>query len=254
MPTHVHLYTADIQGDDGSLVVACCPICSSESFQPYNGRAGAQCSRCKSLERGRLLWLAMQKLDLLRPGLRTLHLGPERFLTERLSASSGELYHPCDVDPSRYRVGRMHVFPLDACADLAKLPSACFDLVIHNHVLEHLPCKPDDVLHEMARVMVPGGTMLFSVPFRGARTDEDVSPELSDDDRRARFGQPDHLRVFGTRDFLPFAQKALQAQDLVFRFRDHFSPEELALAAVPPDPDTRLTGYTIFVYHKPSTS
>lgn len=226
-----------------------CPICMSERFLPHNGRPVAACASCKSLERGRRLWLVLQCLDLLRPGMRILHLAPERFLMEKFAALSGPLYHPCDKDPSRYRLKGVHVFQLDACSDLAKMPAACFDLIIHNHVLEHIPCCVESTLREMARIMAPNAHMLFSVPFRSGYTDEDLSHDLPMEERIRRFGQADHLRIFGTRDFLPLATKALGKSDLVFPLEDHVEETVLIAAGIPVSPRGELNGNTIFHYH-----
>jgi SAM-dependent methyltransferase len=46
-------------------------------------------------------------------------------------------------------------------------PSNEFDLVILWHVLEHVP-SPRDVIHEVARILKPGGTLLVAVPNFGS--------------------------------------------------------------------------------------
>jgi SAM-dependent methyltransferase len=50
--------------------------------------------------------------------------------------------------------------------DLQKLSfeSASFDLVVSCDVLEHVP-EPDRAMHEICRVLKPGGELLLSVPF-----------------------------------------------------------------------------------------
>jgi ubiquinone/menaquinone biosynthesis C-methylase UbiE len=72
------------------------------------------------------------------------------------------------------------------------------DLVICNHVLEHVP---DDALamRELHRVLKPGGIAILQVPIstKLKLTDEDhriTSPEQ----REKRFGQYDHVRLYGS--------------------------------------------------------
>ena len=62
-------------------------------------------------------------------------------------------------------------------------------------MLEHIA---DDAaaIREIARVLSPGGKALIVVPRRpGVPTDED--PSLPEERRIARFGQWDHVRMYG---------------------------------------------------------
>lgn len=54
---------------------------------------------------------------------------------------------------------------LGAAADVRHLPlpDASFDAVICSEVLDHTP-EPERAIHEMARVLVPGGKLLMTVP------------------------------------------------------------------------------------------
>jgi SAM-dependent methyltransferase len=226
---------------------ATCPICGGQAFGPYNRRPLARCMGCGAVERTRKLWMVLQHLGLPRPGSRILHLAPERSLGARFHAASGELYHPCDLVPALYRSKAYRVFEMDACRDLARMPSACFDLVLHNHVLEHLPCAVPVVLDEFDRLVAPGGWHLLSVPFRNVpTTDEELGP-LPAEERTRRFGQSDHLRIFG-RDF----DALLRARGFqAYRGPELFSPAALAAAAVPPPP-AFADGATIFARQRPA--
>lgn len=86
---------------------------------------------------------------------------------------------------------------VDIQADLTDLPFDVgrWDLIVCSHVLEHIP-NDSAAMQEIARVLSPGGKALIVVPRRtGVRTDEDFS--LSEDQRVARFGQSDHVRLYG---------------------------------------------------------
>ena len=117
-----------------------CPVCSGGEFQEFNGRENARCARCRSMERTRLLWMILDRIGMFRPGQRVLHFAPEMPLAKRFAELSGDRYHACDIDPARYSSSFAQVRPFDLCKDLVKLPSRSFDLIIHNHVLEHLAC------------------------------------------------------------------------------------------------------------------
>lgn len=77
------------------------------------------------------------------------------------------------------------------------LPDDSYDVVICNHVLEHV----DDVmtaLLEMKRIIRPGGFFICSFPVDPDidLVDEDKSV-TSEEERLHRFGQSDHVRLFG---------------------------------------------------------
>ena len=82
--------------------------------------------------------------------------------------------------------------------DLTATPlrSATFDAILCVHVLEEIP---DDraAMHELFRLVKPGGWVLVSVPTRiDQETYEDPSISTPRDRRRA-FGEEAHVRVYG---------------------------------------------------------
>jgi SAM-dependent methyltransferase len=76
-----------------------------------------------------------------------------------------------------------------------EFPDGTFDAILCNHVLEHVR---DDrrAMSELRRVLRPGGWALLVPTIRNARTDEDPSVE-DPDERTRRFGQHDHVRIYG---------------------------------------------------------
>ena len=229
-----------------------CPICKSGKFLAFNGRENARCASCQGMERTRLLWLILEKLGMFRPGLRVMHVAPELPLAKRYSELLDERYYACDADAARYASSFTVIRPLDLCTDLVKLPSRCFDVIIHSHVLEHLRCDPEKVLGEFERILAPGGHHFLSVPVSGEETREDLSDELSPAERSMLFGQADHMRIFGRRA-LP------EMLDLVWgRSERHhiepaelFSAEELEAAAIPKEAWSGISSHSVFHHVRP---
>jgi len=169
-----------------------CSCCGSD-LRSMQDRFGCErvCWACGSMERHRLvsIWFDRNP-DLFSSAMSMLHVAPERCLLPRLHAVPRIRYTGGDLGRvfSRLRVDVTRL----------KFPDASFDAVICNHVLEHVP---DDAraMSEIRRVLRPGGWALLLVPDvveQGDVTDEDQSVR-SAEDRLARFGQEDHVRVYG---------------------------------------------------------
>jgi SAM-dependent methyltransferase len=231
------------------MATPACPICHGERFEDYNGRSKVRCVGCGSLERGRYQWLVLGRCVVLERGAVVGHFAPEAFYMDRFARLPGVVYHAFDKYPEHYAHGSVDVRRLDLCTDLEALPERSFDLVIHNHVLEHLPCAFGPVLAGLARLLKPGGVMLFSVPIDGELTREGLDPASTPFERELRARQGEHLRVFGKRDFARIVEEILGA-DCLLRQSDHFTQEELAAANVPIARRGEPTGKSAFLYRR----
>ena len=91
----------------------------------------------------------------------------------------------------------------------AGLRSGAFDVVVLLHVLEHIH---DDgaALRELRRLLAPDGIALVMVPLRAGLTIED--PLASAQERRERFGQADHVRLYGEDIARRFEKAGLDAR------------------------------------------
>lgn len=227
-----------------------CPICKNQKFKNFKERPNARCTNCQSLERGRYLWLVLNNMGILKPGIRILHMAPEKFLLKPFKELSGDYYHPCDVDPERYKNEIVSIYSLDLCKDLNKLPSNCFDLIIHNHVLEHIPCSVEATLKSLIRIMKSGGYQFFTVPFRGDMTKEDSSSNLSYEERKNQFGQEDHLRIFGKKDFPIMLKQIFKSDNVIIKPTKIAQQEEIIEAAIPTNIFDNIDGNTIFYFQK----
>ena len=168
-----------------------CPCCGRtwRRFAPVFEHEDRACWSCGSLERDRLLWIFLDhRPHLLSGARRVLHVAPERALQKRLRALPDVDYLSGDLDSP------LADMPLDV-TDIP-LPAESFDLIVCNHVLEHVP---DDraAMHELHRVLRPGGWAILLVPDVHAETTVE-DPSVTDPaERRRRFGQHDHVRVYG---------------------------------------------------------
>lgn len=165
-------------------------------FLPYgyeNPREGVLSPSTLSLERHRLLWLYLKnETNFFTENLKLLHFAPEQAFYHRFKQLKNIDYTTTDLNS-----------PLaDVKADICSLPfeDGQFDVILCNHVLEHIP---DDTtaMKELYRILKPSGWGIFQIPqdLNRATTFEDDS--ITDKKERAKiFGQYDHVRVYG-RDY-----------------------------------------------------
>ena len=151
-----------------------------------------QCPQCGCTDRDRHLWLFLHAAGVLNAiaGARVLHLAPEAHLERLIEA----------LAPARYLRGDLH--PLRAGhskLDAEQLPFADgeFDLIVCNHVLEHV-ADPQRALGEFHRCLVAGGLLIAQTPYSARlkatfELDGPVSPEFA----HLFYGQHDHVRLFG---------------------------------------------------------
>jgi SAM-dependent methyltransferase len=178
----------------GSNVV--CPVCDTgfRTFLPYGRiqpRANALCPNCLSLERHRLIWMYLaERTDFFKARRSVLHIAPEACFINGFEKVHGDGYITADIESPLAKVKMdIHEIPF---------PDNSFDVVLCNHVLEHVR---DDIqaMKEMYRVLKPGGFTIQQVPFFNpvpATTFEDNS--ITDPREREKiFGQDDHVRKYG---------------------------------------------------------
>ena len=169
-----------------------------------------------SLERHRLLWLYLNKsTNLLNSKLKVLHIAPEQIFYKKFKKNQNWDYLTFDLKS-----------PLaDIKGDIKSMDfkNKSFDLIICNHVLEHID---DDIkaLNEIFRVLKSGGVAILQVPinFKRNETFEDQSI-ISKKDREKYFGQYDHVREYGL-DFKKRVEKAGFEVEMVY-YTENFSEE-----------------------------
>lgn len=169
---------------------------SFRKFLPYGygkQRSNVLSPSTLSLERHRLLWLYLKnETNFFTAPKKVLHFAPEQAFYKRFRNQKNLEYVTTDLNS-----------PLaDVKADICNLPFQDneFDVILCNHVLEHIP---DDTkaMQELFRILKPGGMGIFQIPqdLLREKTFEDNS--ITDRKQRAEiFGQYDHVRIYG-RDY-----------------------------------------------------
>ncbi|KAA5535645.1 class I SAM-dependent methyltransferase [Paenimyroides baculatum] len=169
---------------------------SFRTFLPYgygNQRNNVLSPSTLSLERHRLLWLYLKnETDFFSKDSKVLHFAPEQAFYNRFKKQKNLNYTTTDLES-----------PLaDVKADICNLPfeSYSYDVILCNHVLEHIP---DDTkaMQELYRVLKSGGMAILQIPQDLSREKTFEDNSITDKKERAKiFGQYDHVRVYG-RDY-----------------------------------------------------
>jgi SAM-dependent methyltransferase len=174
--------------------------CNQESYA---------CPSCKASDRERLYALYLRNcLKELKKsgGGKIIDFAPAVPLTDfirRQIAGSEQLIS--------YRTADYYAVGVDDKVDITDLriyADGQFDFFICSHVLEHVP---DDrkALHELYRILKPGGKGILMVPIILTLTDTDEDTELADEGERwRRFGQDDHVRMYSKNDFIDRVQQS----------------------------------------------
>ncbi|WP_028235546.1 oligosaccharide flippase family protein [Pseudobutyrivibrio sp. MD2005] len=145
------------------------------------------CPVCGSLPRHRILvsYFEKHKTDL--EGKRILYFAQEKSVKmwmsrNGISSTTADLFGKADLQIDIQATG---------------LASDSFDIIICNHVLEHVE-NYAKALDELRRIIKPDGFAILSFPVdpKLATVYEDSSI-ITKEDRIINFGQNDHLRVFG---------------------------------------------------------
>lgn len=169
---------------------------SFKSFLPYGygkQRSNVLSPSTLSLERHRLLWLYLKnETDFFTKKHKVLHFAPEQAFYKRFRKMKNLDYTTTDLES-----------PLaDVKADICNLPFEDneFDVILCNHVLEHIP-NDTKAMQELFRVLKPKGMAILQIPQDLSREHTFEDDSITDRKERATiFGQYDHVRIYG-RDY-----------------------------------------------------
>lgn len=160
-------------------------------------RENYKCPWCGSTDKERLVLAGMEKMSLPLSEFSILHVAPEKKLSEWIVSYRPTMYIRGDKfsGDERYHDGRYG----DAVnLDVTAIPfeDDTFDLVICNHVLEHVE-KDIQAMLEIYRVLKLKGIAILQVPISPiTKTKEDFTKQTREE-RDEAFGQVDHVRMYG---------------------------------------------------------
>jgi SAM-dependent methyltransferase len=165
------------------------PVLEEKKIIGGGYRLNALCSVCYSTDRERLLYLYLSKItNLFSDEVKLLHVAPEVGLTAVLKKYSNIDYLTADLNSNTVMV-KMDITDIN-------YPDNTFDVVICNHVLEHI-IDDRKAMRELYRVLKPGGWAILQVPMSLSlsETYEDFSVTTRPE-REEIFGQSDHVRIY----------------------------------------------------------
>ena len=194
---------------------------SFKTFLPYGygkQRNNVLSPSTLSLERHRLLWLYLKnETEFFSKKLKVLHFAPEQAFYKRFKSMSNLNYVTTDLNS-----------PLaDVKADICNLPfnDNEFDVILCNHVLEHIP---DDTkaMQELYRILKVSGMGIFQIPQDLNRKITFEDDTITDKKERAKiFGQYDHVRVYGLDYFDKLRSIGFKVDDV--NYTSKLSAEEI---------------------------
>jgi 2-polyprenyl-3-methyl-5-hydroxy-6-metoxy-1,4-benzoquinol methylase len=129
------------------------------------------------------------------PNSRILHFAPEDNLVTAIKKYNPTEHILADFYPVNDTIRKI---------DITSIPfdSSTFDIVICNHVLEHI-VDYKKALTELYRVLKPGGIAILQTPYSTVLAenfeDENINTEAL---RLSFYAQEDHVRIFGEKQFL----------------------------------------------------
>ncbi len=155
------------------------------------------CPNCLSNARERLV-VAMLQHHINIENKKILHLSPEKNIYQYLITKSQVV--TADLVKGFYQNIDKHIKQEDVTA--LSFADQSFDLVIANHVLEHIP---DDLkaMSEIYRVLKKGGIAILQVPYSETISATIEEPLIANPERQSElFGQKDHVRIYQLNDYI----------------------------------------------------
>jgi SAM-dependent methyltransferase len=161
-----------------------CNVCGSHRFEPgFRGRLmngiPPACVECKTVERHRAIYRVYSELRPLLNQWRALHFAPDH-----------------SVDPEWFKSYRSSIYGTSSSLDMLAtgLPDNSFEIVMSNHVLEHVP-EPVLALNECLRLVGPTGIVHAMVPAQAWELNDWQFPDPAKNEHWREFGADFGLSV-----------------------------------------------------------
>jgi SAM-dependent methyltransferase len=166
-----------------------------------------ECPWCGASDRERHLLMYMRASGIFDSlaGKEILHFAPEKRIAGLVAAQNPRRHIQADLKPTRLDIERIDMQEIP-------YPDESFDLVIANHVLEHVS---DDLLalQELRRVLKVNGHAILQTPFSSKVHNTWYDRGIDDDESRLQaYGQEDHVRLFGKDIFDRIASSGLTSK------------------------------------------
>lgn len=188
-------------------------------FQPVGSDTkNFGCYYCNCTDRERHLFMYFDKLSIWDrfKNARILHFAPEPSLSNKIEQLLPEEYIKCDLSP-RDGWREMDITKID-------LEDDYFDILICNHVIEHVPDYLQ-ALKEISRVVKKNGIAILQTPYSELLYNHFEDPNINTDELRILFyGQEDHVRLLSKRQFFNELSKYFTLN--IIRNQTLFSDEE----------------------------
>ena len=161
------------------------------------------CPACLSTARERLI-IALLKSEIKISGKKILHFSPEKNIYNFIKQHNEVV--TADIEPLFYKIIDGKIKNEDATR--LSFAGNSFDVIIGNHILEHIP---DDAkaMEEMYRVLKPGGRAILQVPYSTKILNTLETHEINNPEKQsALYGQKDHVRIYQLQHYISRLQKA----------------------------------------------
>lgn len=155
------------------------------------------CPYCPAYDRERHLFMFFDKMNFWNQlaDFQILHFAPEKNLSKKIDLIKPFNYVKADFNPKDSSIRRI---------DATDIPyqNNTFDLVICNHVLEHIPDYLK-AIEEIYRVLKPKGIAVLQTPYSKILSKNFEDQNINTDSLRYFFyGEKDHYRIFSEQHFL----------------------------------------------------
>lgn len=164
-------------------------------------RENYSCPVCEAYDRDRLMIAFLDEVHA-ESGerLRMLHIAPSPAMERYALGRSDILYESTDLmmPDVTFQADLQH---MDMVAD------ETYDIIVCSHVLEHVE-NDTRAMNELYRMLKPKGVCLVLVPLIAGKQDTEEQWGCSEEENWRRFGQWDHSRLYGRKDFIRRLQEA----------------------------------------------
>jgi len=155
------------------------------------------CPACLSTARERLI-IALLNDQFKVVGKKILHFSPEKNIYRFIKANNEVI--TADIEPLFYKSIDSNIKNEDA-THLSYADNS-FDVVIGNHIMEHIP-NDIKAMSEIYRVLKPGGRAILQVPYSTLPAATIEEPGINDAQKQSTlFGQKDHVRIYQLQNYL----------------------------------------------------